>query len=36
MVEGEFDMLYICAGGGGGGGMVFYFDKSTSLEGMLE
>ena len=35
MVEGEFDMLYICAGGGGGG-MVFYFDKSTSLEGMLE
>ena len=35
MAEGEFDMLYLCAGGGGGA-MIFSFDKSTCLEGGSE
>ena len=36
MAKGEFDMLYICAGGGEGGAMIFFFDKSTSLDGGSE
>ena len=31
MANGEFDILYLCAGGGGA--MIFSFDKSTSLKG---
>ena len=30
--NGEFDMLYLCAGAGEGA-TIFSFDKSTSLEG---
>ena len=36
MAKCEFDMFYLCVGGGGEGAMIFFFDKSTTLEGESE